>query len=84
MKNPSELPDVRTILRATAFGVAGEAALDAACRLARVEHFKVATLLSAAGEQPDYLRLVVRGHGGLHHPRRVGDLAGLFHGAGTR
>ena len=62
MKNPSELPDVRTILQATAFGVAGEAALDAACRLARVEHFKVATLLSAAGEQPDYLRLVVRGH----------------------
>jgi CRP-like cAMP-binding protein len=30
--------------------------------VARIEQFKVPTLLSSAGEQPSYLRLVVKGH----------------------
>lgn len=62
MTNPSAVPDLRSLLQSTAFGVAGDAALDAACRVARIEQFKVPTLLSAAGEQPAYLRLVVKGH----------------------
>jgi len=62
MTNPSSSLDLRSLLQTSAFGVAGDDALDAACRLARVEHFKVPTLLSAAGEQPSYLRMVVKGH----------------------
>jgi CRP/FNR family transcriptional regulator, cyclic AMP receptor protein len=53
---------LRSLLQPTAFGAVGDVALDAACSAARIEHFKVPTLLSAAGEQPAYLRLVVKGH----------------------
>ena len=62
MTNPSSALDLRTLLQSSAFGVAGDDALEAASRMARVEHFTVATLLSAAGEQPAYVRLVVKGH----------------------
>jgi CRP-like cAMP-binding protein len=54
--------DIRSLLLSTVWGAAGDGALDAACRMARVEQFKTATLLSAAGEQPTYLRLVIKGH----------------------
>ena len=62
MTNPSSQPDLRSLLQATAFGALGEEALNAACRSARIEQFKVPTVLSMAGEQPSYLRLVVKGH----------------------
>ncbi|MEY2860212.1 MAG: hypothetical protein RL392_670 [Pseudomonadota bacterium] len=62
MTNPSAVPDIRLLLQSTVWGTAGDDVLDAACRVARVEQFKTATLLSAAGEQPSYLRLVVKGH----------------------
>ena len=62
MTNPSAVPDIRSLLQSTVWGVAGDDVLDAVCAVARVEQFKTATLLSAAGEQPAYLRLVVNGH----------------------
>jgi len=62
MTNPNSNLDLRSLLQATLFGAAGDDALDAACAVARIEQFKVPTLLSAAGEQPSYLRLVVKGH----------------------
>lgn len=62
MTNPNSGPDIRQALQATPFAHMGDAALDSICRVARVEHFKVATLLSAAGQQPAYLRMVVAGH----------------------
>jgi CRP/FNR family cyclic AMP-dependent transcriptional regulator len=62
MTNPSAVPDIRLLLQSTVWGAAGDDVLDAVCRVARVEQFKTATLLSAAGEQPAYLRLVVNGH----------------------
>jgi CRP-like cAMP-binding protein len=62
MTNPSAVPDIRLLLQSTVWGAAGDDVLEAACRVARLEHFKTATLLSAAGEQPGYLRLVVSGH----------------------
>jgi CRP/FNR family transcriptional regulator, cyclic AMP receptor protein len=62
MTNPNAVPDIRLLLQSTVWGAAGDDLLDAACRVARVEQFKTATLLSAAGEQPAYLRLVVNGH----------------------
>ena len=62
MTNPNATPDIRQHLQSTVFAFLGEDALDRVCRLARVEHCKVPTLLSAAGEQSQYLRLVVAGH----------------------
>ncbi len=53
---------MRAVLQASVFGDAGPDALDAACSVARWEHFKVPTLLSRAGERSPYLRLVVKGH----------------------
>ena len=62
MTNPSAELDVRSLLQPTVWGGVSDDVLDAVCRVARVEHFKTATLLSAAGEQPAYLRLVINGH----------------------
>jgi CRP/FNR family cyclic AMP-dependent transcriptional regulator len=62
MANPDLLVDVRHELQATVFGSVGDAVLDEVCQMARVERFKVPTLLSTAGEVPDYLRLVVHGY----------------------
>lgn len=62
MTNPNSYLDLRLLLQPTAFGAVGDEALDAACRSARIEQFKVPTLLSAAGEQPSHLRLVVKGN----------------------
>jgi CRP/FNR family cyclic AMP-dependent transcriptional regulator len=62
MTNPDSKADIRKHLAATAFGALGEPALEESCYAARIERFKVPTLLSAAGEQPQYLRLVVSGH----------------------
>jgi len=62
MTNPNSQLDLRSHLQATAFGALGDEALDVACRSARFEQFKVPTVLSVAGEQPSYLRLVVKGH----------------------
>jgi len=62
MTNPSTTPDVRKILQATVFGALGDDALNRMLQVARIEHYKIPTLLSAAGEQPQFLRMVVEGH----------------------
>lgn len=62
MANPDSSVNVRQHLQSTVFGALGDAVLDDACRMARIEHFKVPTLLCAAGQEADYLRLVVHGH----------------------
>lgn len=61
MAKPETSVDVRQHLQATVFGALGDGVLDKACHLARIEHYKLPTLLCAAGQEPDYLRLVVRG-----------------------
>ena len=57
MENPASPPDVSRLLAHSPFAKAGEAALRNALALASVERFKLPTLLSAAGEQPQHLRL---------------------------
>lgn len=62
MTNPMSGQDVREILARTVFGAADSDALDDILQVARVEHFKIPTLLSAAGSHPPHLRLVLSGH----------------------
>ena len=62
MTNPIFGTNVRELLAETVFGSVGEQALDDLVRVARIEHFKLPTLLSAAGESPTHLRLVISGH----------------------
>ncbi len=62
MTNPNSDPDVRERLASTVFGAVGSEALDDMVRVARIEHFKRPSLLSAAGERPHHLRLVLSGH----------------------
>jgi len=62
MTNPISGTNVRELLAETVFGSVGEQALDDLVRVARIEHFKLPTLLSAAGESPTHLRLVISGH----------------------
>ncbi len=62
MTNPISGQGVREILAHTVFGAAGPDALEDILQVVRVEHFKMPTLLSAAGEHPPHLRLVLSGH----------------------
>jgi len=62
MTNPISRPDVFQLLKTTVLGSLGDDALQRICQVARIEHFEIPTLLSAAGEHPQYLRLVVEGH----------------------
>lgn len=62
MKNPISGPDVRERLASTVFGAVGSDALDDMVQVARIEHFKRYSLLTAAGEHPTHLRLVLSGH----------------------
>ena len=62
MTNPISGPNVRERLASTVFGAAGSEALDDMVQVARIEHFKRPSLLSAAGEHPTHLRLVLSGH----------------------
>lgn len=52
-------------------------ALDELCALARIQHFKMPTLLNAADEPLDYLRLVIEGHIELIERTEGGDEAGI-------
>ncbi len=62
MTNPISGTNVREILAQTVFGAVGAEAMEDLVRVARIEHFKLPTLLSAAGESPTHLRLVISGH----------------------
>ena len=62
MTNPTSPPDVQQLLRATVLGILDDEALGRIDQVARIEHFQMPTLLSAAGQHPQYLRLVVEGH----------------------
>lgn len=62
MTNPISGTNVREILAQTVFGAVGTEAMEDLVRVARIEHFKLPTLLSAAGESPTHLRLVISGH----------------------
>lgn len=54
-----------------------EEALDDLTASARIQHFKMPTLLNAADEPLDYLRLVVEGHIELLERTAGGDEAGI-------
>lgn len=73
MENPASHRDVPRLLANSPFAKAGDAALHDILPLARMERFKVPTLLSAAGEQPQQLRLVVQGHIELLARNALGD-----------
>lgn len=62
MTNPISGQDVREKLASTIFGAVGADALDGMLQVARIEHYKIPTLLGAAGENPSHLRLVLSGH----------------------
>lgn len=62
MTNPTSPPNVQQLLRATVLGVLDDEALGRIDQVARIEYFQMPTLLSAAGQHPQYLRLVVEGH----------------------
>lgn len=62
MVNPRPDIDVHAFLQPTVFGRLGSDLLDEIVRYARVERYEVPTLLSAAGEPLQWLRLVVEGH----------------------
>ena len=59
MTNPISGPDIRERLASTVFGAVGSDALDDMVQVARIEHFKRHSLLTAAGEHPAHLRLVL-------------------------
>jgi CRP-like cAMP-binding protein len=73
MDNPASRPDYTRLLTNSPFAKAGAAALQDILPLARLERYKVPTLLSAAGEQPQQLRLVVEGHIELLARNALGD-----------
>lgn len=62
MVNPRSEVNVSAFLQPTVFGQLGSALLDEAVRCARVERYEMPTLLSAAGEPLQWLRLVLEGH----------------------
>lgn len=62
MENPASRPDMDRLLAHSPFAKAGEAALQDILAMARVERYRRPTLLSAAGQPPQMLRLVVEGH----------------------
>lgn len=73
MENPVTGPDVAHLLAPSPFAKAGPEALRDIIPLARLERYTVPTLLSAAGEQPQSLRLVVQGHIELMARNALGD-----------
>ena len=62
MVNPRSDVNVHAFLQPTVFGRMGSELLEEIVRYARVERYEVPTLLSAAGEPLQWLRLVVDGH----------------------
>ena len=62
MVNPKPAVDIRAELAKTLFSSEGEDVLSDLCACARVEQFEVATLLNAANQPLEWLRLVVQGH----------------------
>jgi CRP/FNR family cyclic AMP-dependent transcriptional regulator len=62
MVNPKTSPDIPARLQATVFGRLDDTELDALVAMARVEWYDVPTLLNAAGQPLQWLRLVVEGH----------------------
>ena len=61
MVNPKPAVDIRAELAKTLFSSEGEDVLSDLCACARVEQFEVATLLNAANQPLEWLRLVVQG-----------------------
>jgi CRP-like cAMP-binding protein len=61
MVNPNGSSDVRGLLQPTLFGRLGPEILDEISASARLEKFQIPTLLNAAGQKLEWLRLVVEG-----------------------